>query len=941
MVPSLEIRALHGRLAELNVLAACIDSASAGALQVVLVEGEAGIGKTQLLETTLRRAGDQGFRVFAGRADEIERARPFGPLAEALGCTMRSDEPRRAEIARLLTGELGGSRGPIEPTRDPGLQFRVVDGIVDLVEEVALAGPVALALEDLHWADPSTLVALRSLTRRLTYLPVALLLTLRPVPRGPELVRLLDSFARDGSRELILGPLDENAVAELVTELVGAEPAPELLEQVRSAGGNPFFVTELVRALSEQGSIELLGGRAELRDVSLSPSLRLTILQRLSFFEDKTLELLRVASVLGSTFSLRDVATVMAHSTTALLKPVDQAIRARVLEERGGRLSFRHDLIREVVYADLPEDVRAALHLEAGRRLGAAGAPALQVAEQLALGARPGDADAVAWLHAAAREAARRSPVTAAELLVRAVELAGDADDIRPRLIADLVPTLLWSGKPETAEARAREALAERLPPELEGTLRLGLGRALSAQGRHEDLIAEVGRAISQVGLTADLRSQLHAEAANSLSFVGDLDGAERDAREAIAIGRPVRSEGAEMGMLVLSDAARVRGNLHEALAYAENAFERAGGRAGARLHWPAEIFLAMALQQLDRFDEAHEALEKGRRADERVGNVSYLPVYHYESATLLFSAGQWDDAVAQAQAGLALADEVGLGTLLYWGYGLLALVAVYRGDLDTATSSLDAIESRSNAESPGLARGLHHEVRGDAAGALATLARTWDLDALGGVVYRRRAVGPELVRLALAARDHARADAVATGVEEAASLARVPSLEGAALRCRGLVEKDVDLLLRSVEAYRSGPRVFELAAACEDAATALARAGRVPEGTALFDEALEVYDRVGAGRHTARTLAAMRELGIGRKRRGANKRPARGWESLTPSELEVVGLAATGLTNPEIGQRLFISRRTVQTHLAHAFRKLDISSRVELAAEAARRGRV
>jgi DNA-binding CsgD family transcriptional regulator/DNA-binding Lrp family transcriptional regulator len=929
--------ALHGRLAELELLEGWLDGAACGHAQVALIDGEPGIGKTRILEAVLEGAGERGFRVFVGRVDEVERARPFGPLVEALGCTPAA-EPRRAEIARLLRGDSAAGRSPIEPTRDPGLQFRVVDDFVDLVEELALGGPVALALDDLHWADPSTLLTVRSLARRLTYLPLALLLTLRPMPRGPSLEQLLDVLIRDGAHRLALGPLEQGAVTELVAELVAAEPTAALLEEVAGAAGNPMFVTELVGALGEEGAIELIDGRAELLEVSLPPSLRLTILRRLSFLDEKTLELLQVASVLGSACSLSDVATVLGRSTTRLLEPVREAVRAGVLEEREARLSFRHDLIREAIYEDLPENARAALHLEAGRRFAAAGAPTLRVAEQLALGAQPGDSDAVAVLHAAARQAARRAPGIAVELLERALALVADADELRPRLLADLVPTLLWSGRPQDAEARAEEALAPPPPPELEGTLRLGLVEALSAQGRHADVIEEVRRAIGRPALTADLRSQLQAEMANALGFVDDLESAERAAREAVVIGTPVRSKGAEMGLLVLSDLARVRGKAHEALEHAGQALELAGTRRGARLHWPPEVFLAMTLQQLDRFEDAHEALREGRRADEQLGNVAYLPVYHYESATMLFRSGQWDDAVAQAQAGLSLADEVGLEMLLSWPYELLALIAVHRDGLDTAMAWLDAIKGRRAAEPQGLARGLLEEARGDAAGALATLAGAWDRDAAHGIVYRRRTLGPDLVRLALAAGDRERADAVAAGVEEAAELASVPSLEGAALRCRGLVEDDGDLLVRSVEAYRRSPRTFERAAACEDASTALARAGRVPEASPLFDEALSVYEQVRAHRDTARALASMRELGLGRKRRGARKRPSTGWDSLTPSELEVVRLAAEGLTNPQIGQRLFISRRTVQTHLAHAFRKLDLSSRVELAAEAARR---
>jgi DNA-binding CsgD family transcriptional regulator/tetratricopeptide (TPR) repeat protein len=937
MGPSLERRALGGRADELELLAACLERSAGGRFQAVIVEGEAGIGKTWLLDVALDQARARGFRVFAGRSDEVERARPFGPIATALGCTPSADEPLRAGVARLLTGDLGQTRGPIEPTRDPGVQFRVVDALGDIVEESALAGPVALVLEDFQWADPSTLVAVRSLSRRLEYLPIALLATMRPLPRTAELELLLDALLRDGARQFQLGPLDERAVVELVAGLVGAEPATGLLKEVAGAAGNPLFVTELVKALEDEGAIHLTDGRAELQEVSLPPSLRLTILRRLSFLEEEALELLRTASLLGSTFSLRDVATVLARPATELVRPVRIALRAGVLEERDPELGFRHDLIREAIYEDLPGDVRAALHLEAGRRLAAARGPALQVAEQLALGAKPGDADAVGWLHEAARETARGAPEVAVGLLERALQIAVAADEQRPRLLADLLPPLLWSGRPQEAESRARDALVAPTPPDVEGVLRLGLVSALAAQGRSEDVIEEVRVAMSRPAVSDDVRSRLQAEAANALSFVDDLDAAESVAREAVATGTPVRSEGAAMGLLVLCEVSRVRGRPNEALELAEEAFAHAAGR----LHWPQEIFRAMTLHQLDRFEEAHEVLREGLRADERLGNVSHLPVYYYEAASLYFRAGRWDDAVAQAQTGLDLADEVGLEMLLPWPHGILALIAVHRDDLVAASTSLAALEGHPGAETAALANALLQEARGERAGALATLVRAWDHDAAHGIVYRRRSLGPELVRLALAADDHDRAEEVAAGVEEAAALASVPSLAGAALRCRGLAEGDVDLLVRSVEAYRPALHAFERAASCEGAAAALAGAGRVPDATALFEEALGVYDQVGARRDQARALASMRGLGIGRKRRGARKRPLTGWESLTPSELDVVRLAAEGLTNPQIGQRLFISPRTVQTHLGHAFRKLDISSRVELAAESVRRGGV
>jgi DNA-binding CsgD family transcriptional regulator len=142
---------------------------------------------------------------------------------------------------------------------------------------------------------------------------------------------------------------------------------------------------------------------------------------------------------------------------------------------------------------------------------------------------------------------------------------------------------------------------------------------------------------------------------------------------------------------------------------------------------------------------------------------------------------------------------------------------------------------------------------------------------------------------------------------------------------------------VESVAAYRQTPRPIERARACEDAASALSRVGRREEAAALLGEAVGVYQHVGAFMDVTRADAALRGMGIRRARRGARRRPSRGWESLTPTEIEVVLLVTEGLTNVEVGRRLFISRRTVETHLSHVFGKLGVSSRVQLAAQASR----
>ena len=161
--------------------------------------------------------------------------------------------------------------------------------------------------------------------------------------------------------------------------------------------------------------------------------------------------------------------------------------------------------------------------------------------------------------------------------------------------------------------------------------------------------------------------------------------------------------------------------------------------------------------------------------------------------------------------------------------------------------------------------------------------------------------------------------------------------ITGAALRCQGLAEDDAEMLQAAIDACARGPRPLELALTCEDAAAAATRQGNQERAGQLLDQAVTIYERLDATRDLARADAALRQMGIRRSRHVTHSRAQSGWHSLTPGERAVVDLVAEGLSNPQIGQRLYVSRRTVQTHLAHVFAKLDVTSRTQLAAEAAR----
>ena len=437
---------LRGREVEIRVLREALARVSAGRSAIVLIEGEAGIGKTRLLEQALEDACGRGMQVAAGRAEELEQTRPFGLVADAFECTVSSPDPRRAAIAGLLAWRSDGDRSPVTVTSDPGLQYRAVDAITDLAEELALGRPLVIGADDLQWADPSSLLTLAVLGRRLGDVPVALFGCFRPAPHTAELERLAGALEAVGARQLALGPLADVAVRELVAESVAANPGPALLAGLAGAAGNPLFVIELLGALRQEGAIEIVDDRAEVARVELPPTLRLTILRRLSFLPEATLQTLRDASILGSVFSLTDLAVITGRPAVALSVALAEAIRAGVLADDGARIRFRHDLIRDALYEDIPGSVRRGLHREAGQRLAQSAAPAPQVAEHLARAATAGDAEAITWLTRAAREAAGTSPAVAADLLGQAIGLMDRADPGRDRLLPEQALSLLRGG---------------------------------------------------------------------------------------------------------------------------------------------------------------------------------------------------------------------------------------------------------------------------------------------------------------------------------------------------------------------------------------------------------------------------------------------------------------------------------------------------------------
>ena len=938
-------RGMHGRDAETRAVASVLDWAAGGRLAVALIEGEAGIGKTRLLTRALEDARSRRMQVVAGRAEELEQTRPFGLIARALGCTGSPADPRRAGIAALLaTGD--GGQGTLTVSSDPGLQFQVVDALTDLAEDLAGDQPLVIGVDDLQWADPSSLLTLATMGRRLAYAPVALIGCFRPAPAAAELQRAAGSLAQAGALHLTLGPLAEDAVASLVAETVGAPPGPGLLAEVAGAAGNPLFVTELLAAMAEEGTLRVTGGQAEAAGMTLPPTLRLTILRRVSFLPGGTLQALQAASLLGAGFSVTDLSVVTGRPAAGLAGVLMEAVRARVLEDDGAQLRFRHDLIRDAVYEDLPVSMRRALHREAGQRLAAVGAPALQVAGQLARGAVTGDTEAITWLVTAARETAPRSPEVAAGLLGQAAELMLPGDPGRDRLLAELAGTLIWT-RVTDAETACRALLDRHHDPAADGPARIVLGHALVGQGRAAEGLAELERAQQAPGLTGTERARAQSWAAIARLSLGDLTGAAAAAGQArsaaAAAGDPLAES---MAMLALADAAEWGGHLSGALETIDEAV-RLADESPARLghRYPLQAARGHILLELDEFAEARRTLEAGRRACEELGVRWHAGEYHDILALGCYLAGDWDDALAELETSAGLAGETGEAYTRILGQAVQALIEFHRNDLQAAATTAGGAAADLAVTGPRYrthwttwVRALLLEADGQIGQALTALSAAWDHCARGGLALEYPVIGADLVRLALAAGDRGRVAEVVAAVDQVAARNAVASLAGAALRCRGLARGDAETLLAAVDAYAASPRPLELALTCEEAAAVLARRGHHEQARGLLEQAAAICERLGAARDLARADAALRSLGVRRRRHGTRRRPASGWRSLTVTELTVAGLVAEGLSNPQVGERLYVSRRTVQTHLAHIFAKLDISSRAELAAEVTRR---
>ena len=940
----LAVPSLAGRDRELAQVRQWLSAASGGSGGVVVLRGEAGIGKTRLVHEIVGDARAHGMLVRASEAGELEQTRPFGAISDALGVSPRSPDPALAELARRIEGG-GAWSGYLEDV--PVEVHNLIEALVGVFESLCATAELLLVIDNLHWADSSSLAMLRRLTRLCRQYPALILVTTRPTDKQ-EVVSLVDASRQGAGAVLDLGPLDAESVLLLAGQLAGGPLGPRLADRMAQTSGNPLFIVELLTTLIQQGQISVTStGQAEADSSEAPAGLAVSILHRLSLLPAESIELLRAAAICGRTVDMAELAMLTNRDTIAMAESLRAAGRAGIVETSGDKLSFRHELIHDALYQDWPLPVRRALHRELGERLAAGGAPAWRVGHHLSLGAQPGDVAAVGWLHRAGLAAAPRDPAAAVSLLGRAAELAvtnATGDVIR----TDLSVALVWAGRAAEGERLAAAVVAETLDVDVRGRAASWLASSLLVRGRPHEARDLCRRALaSGVGSARTEIVLRMVEEAASIAL-GDRSGALDRMRQLLAAATELGDAAVQsMCLQGLGLAEANAGHLEAAAAYGAGAVRDAESAHTAEAFMAnSHVMYAWILEEQDRLAEGLETVGRLRTlAGDKAESAVAAQIERWR-ARAHFAAGRWDEAVADLDSALRVFDS----GLDIWPepLALRALIAVHRGQLDSARADLGRFDAAIAAggssfvlDQPVLARAFVLEADKQMAQAAQVLAAGWEIAEAVPLATAKPAIGPQLARLAAQAGDLATAHRVGVALDAlAATNPKVARLHAAARWATGIARADAAILLEAVKFQRKAARPFDLAMLQEDTAAAMARDGRHDEARDLLGQALACYEGLLARQRSAAARARLRALGVQLGSTGRRGRPAIGWRALTNAEGRVVQLVGARLSNQEIAEQLFVSRRTVETHVSHALAKLGCTTRRELIAAMRDRGR-
>jgi tetratricopeptide (TPR) repeat protein/transcriptional regulator with XRE-family HTH domain len=854
--PATRAEALIGRDSELTALAKLMVEVAAGLGNAVLIEGEPGIGKSALVHAALAEAADLGCATFWGAGDELGQALPLLPMLDALRVREQPADHRRDIIVSLLRGEGGADRGT-------DVAAALAEQLLALITEQCAAAPTVLVIDDLQWADQSSITLWARLARLVRQLPLLLVGMMRPVPRREDLMALRRAVGDAG--RLRLGGLDQAAVTTLVTSIVGAKPDDELLGLADGAAGNPLYVIELFAALARSSSMAVTrAGAAVLVNSSAPGSLAAAIADRLGFVSGPVREVLRAAALLGVDFAVADLATVLGRSMADLLPAIDEALAAGVLGESGGGLGFRHPLIRAALYEGIPVPVRAAWHREAGRALDEAGAQPDKVARQLlqSVGepglAAPMDEWMLRWLARSVDPLIAQAPRAAVELLRRAA--ASSVGTVHHDLLtARLADGLYRVGQAVEAEQVASRALARAVAPDLAVDLHWTLAQCRMRAGRFAESLATLEAALASPGISAQHRARLLTLAARTHCIISKPEKAKEAAGFALEVASQAGDNWATGWALhVLTITAGMRGQMADALPLFDRALAVTETDLSLTdLRLLLQVNQAAGLGDLDRFEEAIGVARQALQLADRAGMVIRQVQAHSVLGELFFDTGRWDEAMAEVEA---MHAEVKGPMSACCDLGVAAVIRFHRGEIPAARRTLAAAvrtAERIGSQVIGsfvLARSLDRERAGAPADALALLT-DWFAENAEGLAEVEDLL-PDAVRLARDTGDLDTARVLAGHAEALAAGSEIPHRQANALYCLGTLEHDTGRLVAAADRYSEAGRPLLSATALEAAAGDFLRTGNRDQAWAMADRAVEIFTSLRATMDIARLRA-------------------------------------------------------------------------------------